>query len=399
MFIYNNGDKMNYVKGNSYFINESSKQKQYNYLNENIDCDVLIIGSGVTGALLSYYFTKENINTVLVDKSRIGHGSTSITTSLLQYELDDIYDYLSENIDKEKIKKSYELGIEALKELSNIIKDIGNNCLYEVKDTLLYTSKKEEIKNIQNEYNFRKEFIDVIYLDENQKLYDFDIKAGVLSKNKGATLNPYLFTHCLLKKSKNLRIYENTEVINIKGNIVYTNYNYQIKAKKIIVATGYNIKLFTNKNIGTKTITYNVVSNKVSIDNNLSKLLIKDLNDPYNYFNVIDNHIIAGGLDIPYKETNYSNKIESKKYNILKQNIINIYKIKDIKINYKYCGVFNQTNDNLGYIGIDKQNKNKWFCLGYGANGILFSILGSIILKDLYLGKVNKNAKYFDFNR
>ena len=398
MFIYNNGDKMNYVKGNTYFINETNKQKQYNYLNENIECEVVIIGSGVTGALLSYYFTKENIDTVLVDKSRIGHGSTSITTSLLQYELDDIYDKLNETISKEGIKKSYKLGIEALSELSNIIKDIGNNCLYEVKDTLLYTSKKEEIKFVEDEYDFRKEFIDVTYLDENQKLYNFDIKAGVLTKNMGATLNPYLFTHSLLDNSKKLRVYENTEVLNINGNTVYTNYNYQIKAKKIIIATGYDIRLFTNKNIGTKTITYNVVSDKVNINTNISKLLIKDLNDPYNYYNIIDDHIIAGGLDIPYNGI-YNEDIANKKYDILKQNIIDIYKIKDLKINYKYCGIFNQTNDNLGYIGIDKQNKNKWFCLGYGANGILFSILGSIILKDLYLGKTNKNAKYFDFNR
>lgn len=390
---------MNYVKGKSFFINESKLKKQYSYLTEDINCDVLIIGGGVTGALLSYYFTKENIDTVLIEKSRIGHGSTSITTSLLQYELDQVFDKLNEKETKEKIKDSYKLGIEALDELSKLINKIGNECLYEVKDTLLYTSKKNEIKTIMDEYNFRKNFVECKYLDDKQNIFEFDIKAGVISKNKGASLNPYLFTHSLINNSKNLRIYENTEAINIDNNIVYTNYGYKINTKKIIIATGYNIKKFTNKKIGNKSITYNIVTNKVKINDKLKNVLIKDLNEPYNYYNVIDNHIIAGGLDIPYNEINCNSDIENKKYNLLKQNVINIYKINNIKIKYKYCGVFNQTNDNLGYIGIDKNNKNIWFNLGYGANGILFSILGSIILKDLYLGKINKNFKYFDFNR
>ena len=76
-----------YVKGDCIFIKQNKKFKQYNYLTENLECDVLVVGGGATGAILGYYFTKNNINTVIIEKSRIGHCSTSITTSLLQYEM------------------------------------------------------------------------------------------------------------------------------------------------------------------------------------------------------------------------------------------------------------------------------------------------------------------------
>lgn len=80
---------MQYVKGRSYFINENDNQNQYEYLNKDEQTEVVIVGGGITGAILSYYFSKNNINTILLEKNRIGYGSTSITTALLQFELDE----------------------------------------------------------------------------------------------------------------------------------------------------------------------------------------------------------------------------------------------------------------------------------------------------------------------
>ena len=73
--------------------------------------------------------------------------------------------------------------------------------------------------------------------------------------------------------------------------------------------------------------------------------------------------------------------------------------INDIEIEYKYCGAFTSTPDNLGYIGSDPKNNKKWYCLGYGANGILFAILGGMMLSKLYLGIEDENLKLFKVDR
>ena len=73
--------------------------------------------------------------------------------------------------------------------------------------------------------------------------------------------------------------------------------------------------------------------------------------------------------------------------------------IKDIEIEYKYCGCFASTADNLGFIGPDSKHKNLWYCLGYGANGILFAILGGMMLSKLYLGEVDKDMRLFKVDR
>ena len=52
-------------------------------LNQDVDCEVAIVGAGITGALVAYYLTKEGIRTVIVDRREVGTGSTSATTGLL----------------------------------------------------------------------------------------------------------------------------------------------------------------------------------------------------------------------------------------------------------------------------------------------------------------------------
>ena len=40
---------------------------------ENIETDVIIVGGGVAGSILEYYFSKHNIRCVILEKHRIGY--------------------------------------------------------------------------------------------------------------------------------------------------------------------------------------------------------------------------------------------------------------------------------------------------------------------------------------
>jgi glycine/D-amino acid oxidase-like deaminating enzyme len=400
---------LQYVKGKPMFTNIDKVPKQYSYLTKDIQTDVIIVGGGVTGAILGYYFSKKNINCVILEKGRIGHCSTAASTSLLQYELDDNINALMEATTKDKLIRSYKLDIEALRDIDDFIKEYGNNCDYRVKDTLLYTSKKLEIKEIYEEYKIRKENnFDVNFLDEQNNPFSFDLKAGVYCNSGGAQFDPYKYTHQLLKVSSEigLRVYENTEAIKVNyddsGVIVETSYGYKVKGKKIIVATGYNTELFSKRSFGTKTTTFNIgtkpISNFLGWHN---RALIRDNDVPYNYLRTTeDNRIIFGGEDLNFVPDIFNEKAAKQKYDILEQRLKAMFKdIKDIEVEYSYCGAFASTKDNLGFLGPDPNNERLWYCLGYGANGILFSILGAKMLSDLYLGKSNEDLMLFKVDR
>lgn len=397
-----------FVQGSPLFTNINKVKKQYNYLTEDIDTEVIIVGGGVTGSILGYYFSKEGIDSVILEKSRIAHGSTSITTSLLQYELDSNLMSLMESVPSEQVINSYKLGITALKEIEKFINENGNGCNYIKRDTLLYTAKDLEKKEIYEEYKIRKENgFNVKFINEEENPFSFDLKAGLYAIEGGAELDPFKYTHQLLEVATNngLRVYENTPVIDVKYNEEYveaiTSYNHKVKGKILVLATGYNTELFTDRSFGIKTYTYNIATKPLrDIKGWQNNVLIRDNESRYNYFRTTsDNRIIAGGEDTPFTD-NFNPKIAIEKYNILEQRLKNMFnEINNIKIEYKYCGAFASTKDNLGFIGKDPNKDKLWYALGYGANGILFAILGGLMLPKLYKGEVDEYLKYFKVDR
>lgn len=315
---------------------------------------------------------------------------------------------LTENVSLDHAINSYKLGVKALDEIEKFIKEYGNKCDYIKRDTLLYTAKKLEIEELYQEYKLRKENgFNVKFINEDDNPFSFDLKAGVYGIEGGAELDPFKYTHHLLEVACNngLRVYENTPVIDVKYNKDYveaiTSYNHKVRGKILVLATGFNTKLFTDRNFGVKTYTYNIVTKPLkNIEGWFNNVLIRDNEDTYNYFRTTpDNRIIAGGEDTPFTD-NFNPKIAMEKYDILEQRVKNMFnKIDDIEIEYKYCGTFDSTKDNLGFIGKDPKNDKLWYGLGYGANRILFAILGGMMLPKLYRGEVSDYLKYFNICR
>lgn len=133
--------KNQYVQGKPLFTYINKNKTQYPYLTKNLETDICIIGGGVTGAIASYYFSKNNIKTVVLEK-RIAHLSTSVTTSLLQYELDDNLSELTEYTTIENALKSYNLGLKALNEIEDFINLHENKCDYRKRYSTIHIKKR-----------------------------------------------------------------------------------------------------------------------------------------------------------------------------------------------------------------------------------------------------------------
>jgi len=98
-----------------------------------------------------------------------------------------------------------------------------------------------------------------------------------------------------------------------------------------------------------------------------------------------------GKIGVRSSILNKPGKLTEDEYMIMKQHcsigakIIkkNLFPDLNIEIEYRYCGAFASTQDNLGFLGKDPNNSKLWYGLGYGANGILFAVLGGI-MQEIY---------------
>ena len=146
---------MEYVKGTPFFCKTTQNIKAYPYLRNNLNCDILIIGGGIDGAIANYYLSKK-YKVILVDKGQFGMSCTSCATALLEYQLDEFADNLSKFLSNDEIISIYNMGIKSIRKIENFINKYGNNCNFSKRPTFLYTSKKGNVNKIEQEYNFRK---------------------------------------------------------------------------------------------------------------------------------------------------------------------------------------------------------------------------------------------------
>jgi glycine/D-amino acid oxidase-like deaminating enzyme len=409
---------MNFVSTNTYWNAINGVPKKYDYLSDDIECDVVIIGAGITGASCAYYFSDEGINTVIVDKNIIGYGSTRASTSILQYEIDTNIVGLKGSIGIDNAVTAFKLCEKALYDVEGIIKRLEDDCAFEIHDCLYYTDSYADVDMMREEFTLRKQYgFDVEFIDEDKgkNRFAFPIKAGIYSKNLAGEIDPYRFTHGLISSAeqKGLRVFENTEIIDIKKfgdhKILRTKNEFEIKAKKIIVAQGYGSRKYINKKTATLTRTFTIVTEPVEkIEEWYSKCIIRDAKKLYNYLRPTqDNRIIIGGEDLDVggdhsKMADLSNDdpVAIQKYKILEQKLKNFFpSLKDVKIEYSFNGLFGDTKDSLPYFGEYKDISDTYFNLSYGANGILYTIFGAQMLRDLYLGDTRPEFELFSLKR
>ncbi|HEY4874281.1 MAG TPA: FAD-dependent oxidoreductase, partial [Puia sp.] len=69
------------------------------------------------------------------------------------------------------------------------------------------------------------------------------------------------------------------------------------------------------------------------------------------------------------------------------------------KTDFKWAGTFATTKDGLPYIGKISQRPHTYFALGFGGNGITYSLIAAQAITQSVLGKKHKALELFSFDR
>lgn len=399
---------MNLKSGMPFWLIKDGLPFTFPKLDKDIETEIVIIGAGISGALVRYYLLNAGIKCTMIDARTIGLGSTSASTSLLQYEIDTPLHKLINMIGKEAAERSYQLCDYAIDELEKIAKKLKLD-EFERKKSLYYAAYKKDVPMLEKEFEARKEAgFDVQLLNEKQIHHQFGFKAPLaILSNHGAQTNAYAFTHHLLqfKLGKHLDIYDRSPIVAIntkkEGIVLTTETGFTIKAKKVIYATGYEIVEFIDKKIVDLQSTYAVVSEQYNEKKFWKdEVLIWNTADPYLYVRTTpDGRVLVGGRDEDFHNPEKRNKLLDKKTEQLVKDINTLFPDLNFKPEFSWTGTFGSTKDGLPYIGTYDRLPNSYFALGFGGNGITFSLIAAEIITDLILGKKNKDAAIFSFDR
>ncbi len=379
-------------------------------LREDIGCDVLIVGGGITGSLIAHQCVADGHDTVLIDKREIANGSSSATTSMLQYEIDAPLCELIGMIGEKGAVASYKACSRSIDQLGEICKTIKSKAGFKKKDSLYFASFKKDVKWLKNEFETRKKHgFEVKWMEAEEILKNYGLHktyGGILSK-QGASVDAFMLVHEILEynQKKGLRVFDKTELIGVahknRTNEATVHTNAKIKAKKIVYCVGYESAAMIKEKFVDLISTYAVVSEvEQELCRQYKDVLIWNTADPYMYLRTTDDaRILMGGEDEEFRDPKKRDVLIGKKERKLIKIFEKYFPHLKFHPDFSWAGTFGKTKDSLPYIGAHTDFKNSYFVLGFGGNGITFSVTGMEMVSYWLKGKKHGLSEWFQFGR
>lgn len=382
--------------------------RSYPSLSENIHTDVVVMGAGVSGALAAWHLARAGLKVVVVDKRHVGMGSTAASTALLQYEIDTPLTKLMRMVGEKNAIRSYLLCLRAISDLEKICRSLPEAGFIR-RPSLQYASFKKDVKDLKKEFRARKEIgISLQWLDRTALKNKFGLeKEGALFSRDAAEVKAYSLTHSLLHHARrqDLRVYDHTEIKTFQehrgGVTLLTADGKKIKARKLVIACGYESSVYIPQKVENLHSTYAIVSEPFEDASFWHRnALIWETADPYLYLRTTEDHrILVGGKDDAFSDGHRREKALPGKAKALEAAFRKLFPALDFKTDFKWAGVFASTKDGLPYIGCRPGHPDIYFSLGFGGNGITFSVLAAQIITNLITGKKDPDADLFGFDR
>lgn len=395
------------TSGLPYFWILNGLPHHYPVLASDVSSDVLVVGGGITGALVAQACVVAGLSTTVIDARPIATGSSAGSTALLQYEIDTPLHRLAKVVGEDHAARAYRAGLEALHYLHGLATVRGSGGVRQ-RPSLQFASKRSHEAALREEHGARRRHgiaVDLLAPGVTKERWGIDAMA-LLSPDAGE-LDPYAFTHALLQEVVRLggSVFERTEAVHFardgaSGHVVRTRSGLAVRARHLVMATGYESQRYLPAPLLQLHSTYAVASERTTLDPIWHQdALIWETATPYLYARTTnDRRVLVGGMDEPFRDPGRRDALLARKTQRLVKAFGKLFPFVPFVPEYAWCGTFGSTKDGLPFIDRDAVS-GAWFVLGMGGNGITFSALGAGIVRDALLGRPNAHADLFRFDR
>jgi glycine/D-amino acid oxidase-like deaminating enzyme len=369
---------------------------------------VVVIGGGITGALLADALVALGAAVVLVDRRAVASGSTSASTALLQYELDVTLTELAGRLGLPAAVRCYWLAYEALRELEWLIASLGDDCGYRRRASLYLASRRRDVAALVREYEarchagFSLELLDRPALESRFALS----RPAALRTPIAGQVDVYRLTHRLIQRAetRGLRVHDDTEVIGWEGReghvTLTTAAGQRIRTGLVVAAAGYESARWLPTAVARIRSTYALASQPLAAAPPwLLESLVWETARPYLYAGATaEGNLVAGGEDDFTDSPARRDRRTRSRCRTLRRRLSRLLPVPDVDIATCWSGTFGETADGLPFIGRHPQRPGAWFALGYGGNGITFAMLAARLLRAEFDGHPSADAGLVAFS-
>ena len=381
----------------------------YPPLLDDIDCDVAVVGAGISGALIAHSLAEAGLDVVVLDKRDVAWGSTAASTALLQYEIDTELVALARAFGEPSAVAAYRACEGAIPELRELAAQVGNSGFTPTK-SLYLASNARHVQRLRDECALRRRHGFAVAVLEDKQLrsrFGFDAPLALLT-DVSAQVDPYRLTYSILGRlrDRGVRVFDRTAVLGwrstSRGLRLRLERDVGVRCRHVVIAAGYETQQYLRRKVAANHSSYALVTEPVAGGlGPLRRLLLWESARPYLYLrSTPDNRIIVGGEDDSVDLPARRDAAIPRKAGVLMRKLAKLLPDRELEASYAWAGTFAETRDGLPFFGPHEQHGPRvHFAMAYGGNGIVFSVIGAAILRAQILRKAHPLKRLFSFER
>jgi glycine/D-amino acid oxidase-like deaminating enzyme len=376
-------------------------------IDADLECDALVVGAGITGALVAERLTRQGLDVVIIDREHPGRGSTVASTSMLLWEIDRPLFELAEIYGFERAARAYRASLEAVTGLKSLVRQLGIACDLRDRNSL-YLSAGDTGAELVDEHELRRRAgLPGEFLDHATLLDTFGMtRAGAIISPGAADSDPSRLARGLLGSAVTggARLFEGEAVaFDAAGRSVGVTLDSgrQIEAKSVVLATGYVMPDIVRSSVHRISSSWAIATRPQPENIWRDGALIWEAKRDYHYARTTPaGRIILGGEDSDeIVEPEARDGLIPQKSRVLAERLTALWPRARIDIEYRWAGTFDTTSDGLPLIGPVPGAKGVYAAYGYGGNGITFSFLAARLIGDLIAGATSPLLADFAIDR
>jgi len=379
-------------------------------LTESIDCDIAIMGAGITAALVADALIATGKRIVVLDSRDMAQGSTSASTALLQYEIDTHLVDLVDMVGAEPAMRAYRACAASFTMLEERFPELLPQAGYERRPSLYVASDERAVDTLRSEFAARRDIgfaCEWLDADELRRRFGCQRPGGILSA-LGGQIDPFRLTRALFSSCRRhgAKLFARTKVAQIdeQGDslLLRTEGGHTVTAAHVVVCAGYESLDFLPGGFADVHNTFAMVTEPQPDTGRIATLpLIWESARPYFYMRgTPDGRLMVGGEDVPFKNATARDALLPRQIRRLQAKYEELFGVQMPPVAYAWAGSFAETSDGLPLIGrVPGMNPRLQFALCYGGNGITYSVHAGDIVRAGIEGRAHELDDVFGFGR
>jgi glycine/D-amino acid oxidase-like deaminating enzyme len=393
--------------GRSYWLSRPMPRVPFTTLRRDIKTDVLIVGAGVTGALLAEALSSDHRVTI-VDRRGPARGSTAASTALVEYEIDTPLSLLAGQIGRTNAVRAWRRSFLALHALGARTRELGIRADLRAADNLYLAGNVLDPRQLEEEAAMRRHFgLETRFLSRAELKARFGIaRSAALLAYGDLALDPRRLTAGYLNAalSRGARLLAPVDVSDVEtaadGVTAATTGGPTIGCKALIFATGYEMPRVIPQRRHRVISTYAIATKPQPRNLWPEDCFIWEASDAYLYVrSTPDGRVICGGEDEDFSDEDARDALIPQKAAAIARKLKRLLPRVDTTPEFAWAGAFGSTATGLPSIGAVPRMPNCYAALGFGGNGITYSRIAADVIAGAIAGRRDPDADLFDFRK